>query len=101
MTQPITVKLRWIRKQVAIEVEVTRVTVREVSYIGINWPPRFRVKWDMKNGVTTAGVHGSVLSNGLDFCRRPSAWIFPSYIVLKLLNRMLLLGDNPLHQIAD
>jgi hypothetical protein len=32
----ITVNSRWIRKQVAIEVEVTRVTFRTVSYIALD-----------------------------------------------------------------
>ena len=36
MTQPITVNSHWIRKQVPIEVEVTRVTMRTVSYIALH-----------------------------------------------------------------
>lgn len=36
MTQPITVNSRWIRKHVAIEVTVTRVTESTVSYIAVD-----------------------------------------------------------------
>jgi hypothetical protein len=34
--QVITVNSRWIRKHVAIEVEVTRVTFRNVAYIALD-----------------------------------------------------------------
>jgi len=36
MTRPITINSRRMRKQVPIEVEVTRVTLRTVSYIGVH-----------------------------------------------------------------
>jgi hypothetical protein len=36
MTQPVTVRSRWRRKQVPIEIVVVRVTFRIVSYIAVD-----------------------------------------------------------------
>jgi hypothetical protein len=45
MPQPATIALnsRWIRKQVPIEVEVTRITFREVTHIALDKITLFRV----------------------------------------------------------